>query len=257
MASGPDLFVVCKTCGSEVSPYITECPYCGTRLRKRAPKIERDGTISEPRSKPVRRARERRRRLEAARRERRIPGVAALAWNARPWATIALVGLSLAMWVAMAWVSRADVVIQTTLGDQPLRLLSSVLVYPDGWYELAALVAIGIFGWRLEQRHGPLVVVALFALGGIGGLAAAAGANDLPAYGANGGALALLCAWAMRDGLAARRGEPYDGDLLGTAAISLVVFLMPAVSTGASWIAGGVGVAVGAVAGGLLASVAE
>src|SRR3712207_6963529 len=36
MASGPDLFVVCKSCGSEVSPYITECPYCGTRLRKRA-----------------------------------------------------------------------------------------------------------------------------------------------------------------------------------------------------------------------------
>ena len=41
MASGPDLFVVCKSCGSEVSPYITECPYCGTRLRKRAPKLER------------------------------------------------------------------------------------------------------------------------------------------------------------------------------------------------------------------------
>jgi len=35
----PDLFVVCKKCGSEVSPYITECPYCGNRLRKRAPKI--------------------------------------------------------------------------------------------------------------------------------------------------------------------------------------------------------------------------
>ena len=30
MTSGADLFVVCKQCGSEVSPYITECPYCGT-----------------------------------------------------------------------------------------------------------------------------------------------------------------------------------------------------------------------------------
>jgi len=39
--SGPDLFVVCKSCGSEVSPYITECPYCGSRLRKRAPKLDR------------------------------------------------------------------------------------------------------------------------------------------------------------------------------------------------------------------------
>ena len=30
--SGADLFVVCKHCGSEVSPYVTECPYCGNRL---------------------------------------------------------------------------------------------------------------------------------------------------------------------------------------------------------------------------------
>ena len=49
MAQMPDLIVVCKNCGNEVSPYITECPYCGNRLRKRAPKIERDGTVSEPR----------------------------------------------------------------------------------------------------------------------------------------------------------------------------------------------------------------
>ena len=50
MASGPDLFVVCKKCGSEVSPYITECPYCGTRLRKRAPKLERGGVPKEPKA---------------------------------------------------------------------------------------------------------------------------------------------------------------------------------------------------------------
>ena len=43
MSSGPELFVVCKKCNSEVSPYITECPYCGTRLRKRAPKLDKGG----------------------------------------------------------------------------------------------------------------------------------------------------------------------------------------------------------------------
>src|SRR5215211_1348738 len=43
MSSGADLFVVCKTCGSEVSAFVTECPYCGTRLRKRAPKLDRAG----------------------------------------------------------------------------------------------------------------------------------------------------------------------------------------------------------------------
>src|SRR5512134_3903126 len=50
MASGPDLFVVCKNCGSEVSPYITECPYCGSRLRKRAPKLDKAGKVKEPRA---------------------------------------------------------------------------------------------------------------------------------------------------------------------------------------------------------------
>ena len=42
MPQAPDLFVVCKSCGSEVSSYVTECPYCGTRLRKRAPKLDAD-----------------------------------------------------------------------------------------------------------------------------------------------------------------------------------------------------------------------
>ena len=31
---------------ARVSPYVTECPYCGTRLRKRAPKLERGATSS-------------------------------------------------------------------------------------------------------------------------------------------------------------------------------------------------------------------
>src|SRR3982750_4637434 len=55
MSSGPDLFVVCKSCGSEVSPYITECPYCGTRLRKRAPKLDKGG-VPKPSRRTARRA---------------------------------------------------------------------------------------------------------------------------------------------------------------------------------------------------------
>ena len=64
-----ELSVVCKSCGSEVSPYVTECPYCGTRLRKRAPKLERRGdelaaqesrARSPPPRAPERRARARR-----------------------------------------------------------------------------------------------------------------------------------------------------------------------------------------------------
>jgi membrane associated rhomboid family serine protease len=246
--AGPDLFVVCKSCGSEVSPYITECPYCGTRLRKRAPKIERDGSIAEP--KPSRRVK--------TRRAPRAPRVVRTdRWGKRPHATIVLVALSCFMWVTLAFVGRGDLVILSGLADQPERLLSSVFVYPNGWYQMVALVAIGLYGWLLERRHGPVPVVGLFVLGGIGGIAAAAALDDLPAYGANGAALALLCAWAMRDALAARRGEDYEGDLLGTAVISAVVFLMPLAVDGASWIAAGVGILVGAVAGALLARAPE
>ena len=50
--AGPELSVVCKNCGSEVSPYVTECPYCGTRLRKRAPKLERQGDELTPAREP-------------------------------------------------------------------------------------------------------------------------------------------------------------------------------------------------------------
>jgi ribosomal protein L40E len=48
---GPDLFVICKNCGAEVSPYITECPYCGNRLRKRAPKLDRDQRPTQPKQR--------------------------------------------------------------------------------------------------------------------------------------------------------------------------------------------------------------
>src|SRR5580700_3583045 len=102
MPPGPDLFVVCKQCGSEVSPYITECPYCGSRLRSRAPKLPRvksRGRVARrlARLRTFARApvptRTRRGRTPRPRRER--PRVDPL----RPYATIALVALGCAGWV--------------------------------------------------------------------------------------------------------------------------------------------------------------
>src|SRR5262245_20303337 len=82
MAGPPDLFVVCKNCRAEVSPYITECPYCGHRLRKRAPKLDK-GAV--PRRSGARRpAAAGLGRLRAG----EIPGIRA---DGRPWATMALV----------------------------------------------------------------------------------------------------------------------------------------------------------------------
>ena len=51
-------------------------------------------------------------------------------------------------------------------------------------------------------------MIALYAVGAVGGTAAAAAIYGVPvALGANGGALALLIAWAIPDLLALRRGE--------------------------------------------------
>src|SRR5919198_1444962 len=82
--SGPDLFVVCKNCRAEVSPYITECPYCGTRLRKRAPKLEKGGLPKAPRSARRKRPRPR----LAPLRPGEMPGIRG---EARPWTAILLV----------------------------------------------------------------------------------------------------------------------------------------------------------------------
>ena len=223
MASSPDLFVVCKNCGSEVSPYITECPYCGTRLRKRAPKIERDGTVSEP--KPKRQRRQRTTRASRGGGER--TGVRA-ALDTRPWATLTLVVLSLFGYLVLSVVSRADIAVAGPIQGQWWRPVTSAFVYGNAWYELAAVLGIGIYGWLLEQRHGPFAVLGLFLLCGAGGIALSAAIDPTPlALGGNGAALGLLCAWAVPDLLARARGEDYDGDLLGTLVIALVVLLMP------------------------------
>jgi membrane associated rhomboid family serine protease len=238
-AGGPDLFVICKSCGSEVSTYITECPYCGNRLRKRAPKLDRDGRVSErTRRRPPTPALPRLRRDE-------IPGIRG---DSRPYATIALV---LAGFVgALLW--------RTTLGDQGQlaivgkpgaqwwRLFTAPFVYDNTGYAFVTLVAIGLFGWLLERRHGSWAVLTLFLLGGVGGMAVTAAVYPDPiALGANGAALALICAWATADLLELRAGREIEGDLLGTAAIAIVVALMPLAVREASWVADGVGVLAG------------
>jgi membrane associated rhomboid family serine protease len=243
MASSPDLFVVCKNCGSEVSPYITECPYCGTRLRKRAPKIERDGTVSEPKPKKQKRQRSTR----SPRRGR--PSMRATL-DTRPWATGTLVLLSLFGYLLLSVVARGDIAVAGPIDGQWWRVVTSPFVYGSAWYELAAVVAIGTYGWLLERRHGPFVVLALFLLCGVGGIALTAAIDPSPlALGGNSAGLGLLCAWAVPDLLARARGEDYDGDLLGTLVIALVVLLMPLAVPEASAIAGFAGAAAGLLCG--------
>ena len=118
------------------------------------------------------------------------------------------------------------------------RVVTATFTYDNTGYAFATLFTIALYGSLIERRHGPATVLVLFAIGGIGGVAASAVVYDFPfALGANGAALALLIAWAIPDLLALRSGEEIDGDMLGTAALALVVGLMPLVVKEASWVA--------------------
>jgi membrane associated rhomboid family serine protease len=249
---GPDLFVICKNCQSEVSPYITECPYCGSRLRKRAPKLDRDGRVTERRRRTPSPSLPRLRGGE-------IPGIRG---ESRPYATIALVLAGFAgtlLWRAALVGSTHAIELWARFGTHLWwRLLVAPFTYTNTGYAIVALGTIAVYGWLLERRHGPLVVLILFALGAIGGAGITATDATLPlALGANGGALALLVAWAIPDLLTLRAREDIEGDLLGTAVIAVVVALMPLAVPEASWIADGVGVLVGLVVGLPLALIGE
>jgi len=229
---GPDLFVVCKKCGSEVSPYITECPYCGSRLRKRAPKLDREGRPREP----LRRAAPRLSRLRPG----EIPGVRG---DSHPWGTAALV---LAM-VALTVVWEAGAVSYVHLAFPGLtedwwRVVTANFLHLQTGYLVVAGATVALFGWLLERRYGHVVPVMIFLIGGSLGYAAL-NAIDSGAVGngANGAALALLAAWVVPDLLARRHGFETESDLLGVAVIALVLILLPVVVPDADPLVGLIG----------------
>jgi hypothetical protein len=253
MSSGADLFVVCKQCGSEVSPYITECPYCGHRLRRRAPKL------------PRQRARGRSPRLLGRARRLPLPGPMRARAPARrrlsrwapegralgpPYATIALVAVSCGGWIAWrgGYVGLDKLVVAGPLHGDWWKLVSSQFTYNNGLYAFTALLAVAIFGWLLERRLGPAAVLALFLGAGVAAaLAASALYSEAIVIGGNAGALALLAAWAAPDLRAARAGAYYEGDLLGAGALAAVLLAAPFVlpRPGPSWLAGVTGGAIG------------
>ena len=250
--AGPELSVVCKSCGAEVSPYVTECPYCGTRLRKRAPKLERVG--DEVRVREGRR--ERRRRRAAARRSARAERLEML--TGRPAVAIAAIVIP-ALVVVIERASGLTVfdlgAIAGSVGDEWWRYLAAPFVYDDIGYLFACGLALAIFLPPIERRVGPvpalLLVLGAGALGMLGaeGLETAFGDGVVVAAGGNGVALGVLACWlVIRD--AERRADPTEEyDRIAVAVAAAVLLLLPLVEDFADPWAGLVGGLVGAACG--------
>ena len=167
------------------------------------------------------------------------------------------------VWVAThsGFVSSGELAIIGPLHGEWWRLLAAPFLYVNGVYAFVAVLAIVIFGWLLERRHGPLLVIALFFGASVGGALVAEAAYAEPLVtGGNAAALALIGAWAAPDLRAARRREWYEGDLLGAAALAATLLAIPFVRPEASWLSGVVGGAIGLLLGlglGQIASYSE
>jgi membrane associated rhomboid family serine protease len=246
-----------------VSPYITECPYCGQRLRRRAPKLPRENTPSRAKGGLLRRlgdAGSPRGEAPTPQRapRRLLPAPFAGSISQRPYATIAAIVASCVVWVLLraGYVAAEKLVVVGPLSGDWWKLFSSGFAYLNGWYAFFTLLVIAIFGWLLERRFGPLVVIVLFlAAGATGALVAIAVYPVAIVIGGNAAALALIAAWAAPDLRAARKGSYYEGDLLGAAVLAALMLAIPFVRPEASWLAGVTGGVVGLLVGLALQSV--
>jgi len=256
--SAPELSVVCKSCGSEVSPYVTECPYCGARLRKRAPKLRRSEEGFEARTKRRRRPRFGRGRL------------AELDFG-RPYATIGVITASAVLLLVgrAAGDSLADIGgIAGPVGSEWWRYLTAPFAYIDLGYLFVVGLALVLFGPGLERRLGSIATLLLLvACGGLGMLAADAidpvngtvvlqqgslgqdiGISGGMA-GGNGIALGALCAWLAMRWSETRRSIDEDFDWIGVAVAAAVLLLLPLFDDEARVVAGIAGGVVGGLAG--------
>jgi membrane associated rhomboid family serine protease len=250
------LSVVCRSCGEEVSPYVTECPYCGTRLRKRAPKLERKGDELAPHES--RRARRKRERAE--RRARVTTAREMLGEGERPYAVIAAI-LAPAILVLVQRAADLPVddlgAIVGSVDGESWRYLAAPWVYPDVGYLFVCAVGIAVFGVAVERRVGTVATLVLMvACGALGMLAAdgiesaLASENDLLlAAGGNGVALGLLCAWAVMRAGELRAQPDETPDVIGAAVAAAVLIMLPLVEDFANVFAGLGGAAVGAACG--------
>ena len=245
--SETELSVICKNCGSEVSPYVTECPYCGARLRKRAPKLERRGDGLEP--KPRRSGG----RLPRLRGRLRARGWAEAE---RPYATLAVIVGSAALLLLQK--ATGDP-LQTFGGlilpieDEWWRVLTAPFAYLDVGYLFVVAVALAIFSVGLERRLGSAATALLLVACGSLGMLAASGIvnpNGIEVIaGGNGMALGAVAAWFTIRRAETQGAIDQEYDWIAVAVAAAVLLALPIFDSTANVYAGLVGGAVGGLSG--------
>jgi membrane associated rhomboid family serine protease len=241
--SETELSVICKNCGSEVSPYVTECPYCGARLRKRAPKLERRGEGLEAK--------------RSRRRARRPRAVAKTFEPGRPYVTISAILAG----AVLLLVQRASGNSLATYGglvvpleSDPWRYLTAPFAYSDVGYLFVVAVALVLFVPGLERRLGPFATALLVLACGALGMLAAYGIEDaresiVVIAGGNGMALGALAAWFAIRRAEVRGAIDEELDRVGVAVVAAVLLLLPVFDDSANVFAGVAGGLVGGLAG--------
>jgi membrane associated rhomboid family serine protease/DNA-directed RNA polymerase subunit RPC12/RpoP len=243
-----ELSVVCKNCGAEVSPYVTECPYCGTRLRKRAPKLERRGDALQ--AQETRRDRRRRRAAERRTRASRLAFAAE-----RPYVTLAAIlgpaALLVVQRAADLSLSSLGVIVAGVDSTDWWQYFAAPFVYDDLGYLFAIGLAMALFVPYLERRLGVApTLILLIACGALGALAApglddALGDGFTVMAGGNGIALGALGAWWSLHRADARDDPTEEYDWIPVAVAACVLLLLPLVEDLANPWAGVVGGLVG------------
>jgi len=243
--SETELSVICKNCGSEVSPYVTECPYCGTRLRKRAPKLERrDGALEAQRP---------RRRWSRSRRRTKSAAPAGF----RPYATLAVV-LGSAALLLIQKASGEEIFsfggVVTPFHDEWWRFFTAPFAYVNVGYLFVVALGLAIFATGVERRLGSIpTAVLLVACGALGVLAGTTVANAQDSIaviaGGNGMALGAVAAWFTIRRAEARGAIAEEYDMVGVAVAAAVLIALPLFVETADLVAGLTGGVVGALAG--------
>lgn len=254
-----ELFVICSNCSSEVSPYVTECPYCGQRLRKRAPDIKKAKKQEEKHArKEEKRANRKREKIRA---QYEGGGTAAYLYSpAQPRMTIALVVVAIvSSLLAKAGFSEISEFMDLHLayyegGENGLWtfVTTPFLQYWPG-YGFVCLGVFAMFGSGIERRFGWWAVLLVWLIGGAFGVAAEALiAPTASTFGAYGAAACAFVTWMI---VVLAQEDLRDKDAYGLMAVAGVLCALPLATDAASaWTLIG-GIVGGGICGGVLSRV--